>query len=87
MVLTIILWIVFGALVGWLASLIVRTNFEQGLLADIVLGILGAVVGGVISQFFGGPSVTGFNIPSLIVALIGAILVVAISNMVFFRRV
>lgn len=87
MILTIILWIIFGAVVGWLASLIVRTNFEQGLLADVVLGILGAVVGGVVSQFFGGPTVTGFNLPSLVIALIGAIFVVAISNVLFFRRV
>ena len=86
MIVTIILWILFGAVVGWLASAIVSTNFEQSLLADIVLGIVGAVVGGAVSQFFGGPSVTGFNLISLVIALLGAILVVGISNIVFFRR-
>jgi uncharacterized membrane protein YeaQ/YmgE (transglycosylase-associated protein family) len=67
----ILLWIVFGALAGWIASMIVKTN--QGLLLDIVVGIIGAVIGGFIFQAFGAAGVTGFNVYSLLVAIVGAI--------------
>lgn len=69
----ILLWILFGALAGWLASILMKTDWEQGTLLDIVVGIVGAVVGGFIMNFFGQPGVTGFNLYSLIVAVIGAI--------------
>ena len=67
----ILLWIVFGALAGWIASMIVRT--DQGLLLDIIVGIIGAVIGGFIFRAFGAAGVTGFNIYSLLVAILGAI--------------
>ena len=67
----ILLWIIFGALAGWIASMIVRT--DQGLLLDIVVGIIGAVIGGFIFRAFGAAGVTGFNIYSLLVAILGAI--------------
>jgi uncharacterized membrane protein YeaQ/YmgE (transglycosylase-associated protein family) len=67
----ILLWIVFGALAGWIASMIVKTN--QGLLLDIVVGIIGAVIGGFVFQAFGAAGVTGFNVYSLLVAIVGAI--------------
>lgn len=76
----ILLWIIFGALVGWLASIIMRTTAGQGFLMDIVLGIVGAVVGGFLMSIFGQPGITGFNIYSLIVALIGAVVLVAIGR-------
>lgn len=76
----IILWIVFGGLVGWIASLIMKTNAQQGMLMDIVLGIVGAVVGGLIMNLFGAPGVTGFNIYSFVVALIGAVAVVFLGR-------
>ncbi|OGH27861.1 MAG: hypothetical protein A3C27_00180, partial [Candidatus Levybacteria bacterium RIFCSPHIGHO2_02_FULL_39_36] len=66
---SILLWIIFGALAGWLASVIMKTNTQQGLLMDIVLGIVGAVVGGFVMSIFGQPGVTGFNIYSIIVAV------------------
>ena len=74
----ILLWIVFGALVGWIASIIMRTNATQGPLMDIVVGIVGALLGGWIMQFFGRAGVSGFNLYSFIVALIGAIVLIAI---------
>ncbi|HEX7003146.1 MAG TPA: GlsB/YeaQ/YmgE family stress response membrane protein [Trueperaceae bacterium] len=67
----ILLWIIFGALAGWIASMIVRT--DQGLLLDIIVGIIGAVIGGFIFRAFGAAGVTGFNIYSLLVAILGAI--------------
>lgn len=74
----IILWIVFGALVGWIASMVMKTNAQQGALANIVVGIVGALIGGWIMSFFGHAGVTGFNIYSFLVALAGAIILIAI---------
>jgi uncharacterized membrane protein YeaQ/YmgE (transglycosylase-associated protein family) len=68
---SILLWIVFGALAGWIASLVMRTR--QGLLLDIVVGIIGAVIGGFIFRAFGAAGVSGFNVYSLLVAILGAI--------------
>ena len=78
----IILWIVFGALVGWIASLIMKTDAEQGAFLNIVVGIIGAVLGGWIMSFFGQSGVTGFNIQSFIVALIGAVVLIFIVKAV-----
>lgn len=74
----IILWIVFGALVGWIASIIMKTDAQQGTLLNIVVGIVGAVVGGWIMSFFGESGVTGFNLYSFIVAIIGAVSFIAL---------
>ena len=78
----IIIWIIFGALVGWIASAIMKTN--DGVLMDIVIGIVGAVLGGWIMSLFGKSGVTGFNLYSFIVALVGAVVLIAIVRM--FRR-
>lgn len=78
----ILLWIVFGALVGWIASLIMKTDAQQGALVNIVVGIVGAVLGGWIMSFFGQSGVSGFNIYSFIVALIGAVVLIALVKMV-----
>lgn len=69
----IIAWIIFGALAGWIASLIMRTDAEQGALANIIVGIVGAFLGGLISSMFNGPGVSGFNVTSLLVAIVGAV--------------
>ncbi len=74
----IILWIIFGALVGWIASMIMKTDAQQGALLNIVVGIVGAVLGGWIMSFFGYNGVSGFNVYSFVVALIGAIVLIAI---------
>lgn len=74
----ILVWIVFGALVGWIASMITRTNDQQGGLANIIVGIIGALIGGLISRGLGGEGITGFNISSFLVALLGAVILVTI---------
>lgn len=72
----ILLWIIFGALAGWIASLVMKTNDSQGTMMDIILGIVGAVIGGFLMNMFGQPGVTGFNIYSLFVAVLGAALLI-----------
>jgi uncharacterized membrane protein YeaQ/YmgE (transglycosylase-associated protein family) len=80
----ILLWIILGALAGWIASLVMGTRDQQSTLIDIVVGIIGAFLGGFIFQAIGGVGVTGFNIWSLFVAIIGAIVLLAIVKA--FRR-
>lgn len=76
-----ITWLIFGALVGWVASMIMRTNESQGAFANIIVGILGAMIGGFLAQLFGIGDISGFNLGSFIIALGGAILLLAIVNM------
>lgn len=72
MIMNIIFWIIFGGLVGWVASLIMNTDGQQGILLNVVIGIIGAALGGWIMSIIGGDGVDGFNIYSFLVALLGA---------------
>lgn len=74
----IILWIIFGALVGWVASMIMKTDGQQGAVMNIIVGIIGAVIGGWVMSLIGSSGVTGFNIYSFLVALLGAVILIAI---------
>ena len=78
----IILWIIFGALVGWIASIIMETDAHQGVMLNIIVGIIGAVVGGWLMSFFGEGGVSGFNLYSFLVALVGAVVLIAIVKVV-----
>ena len=79
-----IVWIIFGALAGWIASIITRKNKKMGAIANIVVGIVGAFIGGYIMEFFGAEGVTGFNFYSLLVAILGAVVLLWIVG--FFSR-
>jgi uncharacterized membrane protein YeaQ/YmgE (transglycosylase-associated protein family) len=68
-----LLWIIMGALAGWIASILMGTDAQQGAVMNIVLGILGAIAGGFLAGMFGYPGVTGFNIYSLVIATLGAV--------------
>jgi len=81
----IILWIVFGAIAGWIASMIMGKDAQMGALANIIVGIVGAVIGGFLMNAFGASGVTGFNLTSLIVAILGAVVLLFLAGMV--RRV
>lgn len=72
----IIILIIFGALVGWVASMIVGT--KGGLVLDIIVGIVGSVIGGWLMDFFNKSGVTGFDIYSFLVALLGSVVLLAI---------
>jgi uncharacterized membrane protein YeaQ/YmgE (transglycosylase-associated protein family) len=82
MVIDILLWVVFGALAGWIASMIMKTNGQMGALSNIVVGIVGAFIGGFVVRFFTGMDTEGFNLMSLIVAVIGAIILLALVKAV-----
>ncbi|HUC20458.1 MAG TPA: GlsB/YeaQ/YmgE family stress response membrane protein [Candidatus Polarisedimenticolaceae bacterium] len=82
--LSILAWIVFGGLAGWIASIVMRTNEEQGAVGNVIVGIIGAIIGGYLMQALGGTGTTGFNFYSLLVAILGAIVLLAIVNV--FRR-
>lgn len=77
----VLLWMVFGGLVGWVASKIMKTDAEQGIVLNIVVGIVGAVLGGWIVSYFGGSGVTGFNVNSFAVALLGAIVLIFVVKL------
>jgi uncharacterized membrane protein YeaQ/YmgE (transglycosylase-associated protein family) len=76
----IIVWLAIGGVVGWLASLVMRTDAQQGILLNVVVGIVGAFIGGLI--FSGGSINQGLSVYSFIVSLVGAIILLAIVNLV-----
>ena len=78
----IILWIVFGGIAGWIASLIMGTSARMGMLMNIAVGIVGAMVGGFVMNFFGFAGVTEFNIYSFGVAILGAVILLALYKLV-----
>jgi uncharacterized membrane protein YeaQ/YmgE (transglycosylase-associated protein family) len=84
-----IVWIILGGIVGWLASLVMRRDAQQGLLLNIVVGIVGALVGGwLLSPIFGiGTINESFSIAALLISLGGAIILLAIVNLVTRGRV
>ena len=82
---SILAWLVLGLIAGFIASKIVNKSGE-GLLLDIVLGIVGAIVGGWLFTAFGAAPVTGLNIYSMVVAVVGAIVVLIIYHAITGRR-
>jgi len=82
------IWIIVGAVIGWVASLIMKTNSRQGLIADIVVGIVGAFLAGIfLSPLFNVGTINegDFSLPALLVSLGGAVILLAISKL--FRNV
>jgi uncharacterized membrane protein YeaQ/YmgE (transglycosylase-associated protein family) len=76
-----IIWIIIGGIVGWLASMIMRTDAQQGILLNIVVGIVGAFIAGLI---FGGGSINQdpMDITNILVSLVGAVILLAIVNLI-----
>ena len=77
-----LVWIIFGALAGWIASIVMGKNNQMGALANIVVGIIGAWLGGWIMGLFGYQGVTGFNLPSILIAIGGAVVLLFIVGLV-----
>ena len=86
----IILWLVIGGVVGWLASIVMRRDGNQGVLLNIVVGIIGAMLGGwLLGPLLGAPSINSgiISIGSLLVSFLGAVILLAIVNLVTRNRV
>lgn len=82
-----IVWLIVGGIIGWVASMIMRTDGSQGMFLNVIVGIVGAALGGwLISPLLGLPSINegSFSIGALLVSLIGAVILLAIVNL--FRR-
>jgi uncharacterized membrane protein YeaQ/YmgE (transglycosylase-associated protein family) len=81
----VIVWLIVGGIVGWLASLIMRTNAQQGIVLNVVVGIVGAAIGGwLLSPLVGLPTINqnAFSFGAFIVSLAGAVVLLAIVNLV-----
>lgn len=78
-------WLILGLIAGWIASRIVN-HTGSGVLLDIVLGVVGALVGGWVFTAIGAEPINGFNLYSMIVAVVGAIIVLALYHALFGRR-
>jgi uncharacterized membrane protein YeaQ/YmgE (transglycosylase-associated protein family) len=82
-----IIWIIIGGVIGWLASLVMRTDAQQGMLLNVVVGIIGALLGGwLLAPLFGTGTINqdDFSIGSLLVSFLGAVILLMIVNL--FRR-
>jgi uncharacterized membrane protein YeaQ/YmgE (transglycosylase-associated protein family) len=80
-----LIWIIVGGILGWLASIIMRTNAQQGMFLNIIVGIIGALLGGwLLAPLFGTGTINqnDFSIGSLLVSLLGAVILLAIVNLV-----
>ncbi len=76
----IILWIIMGGIIGWVASLMMGTDAQQGMFLNIVVGIVGSVLGGWIMSFFGYGNGSTFSVYGFLVALLGSVVLIAIAK-------
>jgi uncharacterized membrane protein YeaQ/YmgE (transglycosylase-associated protein family) len=77
-----VVWIVFGGLAGWIATMLTGNDPAFGIIGNIIIGIVGAYLGGWLSRkFFGGPEVTGFDFRSFVVAVLGSVVLLFILSL------
>jgi uncharacterized membrane protein YeaQ/YmgE (transglycosylase-associated protein family) len=85
-----IIWLVVGGLIGWVASMLMRTDGQQGLILNVVVGIVGAFIGGwLLAPMFGAGTINqnDFSVGGLAVSLLGAVILLAVVNLVRHGRV
>jgi uncharacterized membrane protein YeaQ/YmgE (transglycosylase-associated protein family) len=81
----IIIWLIVGGIIGWLASLMMKTDGQQGIILNVVVGIVGAMLGGwLLSPLLGAGTInqSNFSLPALAVSFLGAVILLAIVNLV-----
>ena len=81
----IIIWLIIGGIIGWLASMVMKTDKQQGMILNVVVGIVGAMIGGLlIAPLLGSSTINrmDFSIPGLLASFIGACILLALVNMV-----
>jgi uncharacterized membrane protein YeaQ/YmgE (transglycosylase-associated protein family) len=86
----IIIWLVVGGIIGWLASMMMKTDGQQGIILNVVVGIVGAMLGGwLLSPLLGAGTINqnNFSLPALVVSFLGAVILLAIVNLVRRGRV
>jgi uncharacterized membrane protein YeaQ/YmgE (transglycosylase-associated protein family) len=86
----IIIWLIVGGIIGWLASLMMKTDGQQGIILNVVVGIVGAMIGGwLLSPLLGAGTInqSNFSLPALAVSFLGAVILLAIVNLVRRGRV
>ena len=81
-----IAWILVGLIAGFLASILMKTDSEQGTLSDIIIGMVGAVIGGFLMNMFGASGANGFNLYSILVATLGSVVLIGIKRMFYNSR-
>lgn len=82
---TFIIWLVIGGIIGWLASMLMRTDGEQGIVLNVIVGIVGAFLGGwLLSPLFGTGTINGddFSLASLLTSFLGSVILLAIVNLI-----
>jgi uncharacterized membrane protein YeaQ/YmgE (transglycosylase-associated protein family) len=86
----IIIWLIVGGIIGWLASMMMKTDGQQGIILNVVVGIVGAMIGGwLLSPLLGAGTINqdNFSLPALVVSFLGAAILLAIVNLVRRGRV
>jgi uncharacterized membrane protein YeaQ/YmgE (transglycosylase-associated protein family) len=81
----IVIWLVIGGLIGWIASVVMRTDGQQGILLNVIVGVVGAILGGwLLSPLVGVSTInqSNFSVPGLLVSLVGAVILLAVVNLV-----
>ncbi|HYC79627.1 MAG TPA: GlsB/YeaQ/YmgE family stress response membrane protein [Candidatus Binatia bacterium] len=80
----ILIWIVFGGLAGWVATVLTGNDSQFGIIGNIIIGVIGSYIGGWLSsKLFHGPPVVGFDIRSFIIAVLGSIVLLWVLNILF----
>lgn len=77
-----VLWIVLGGVAGWIASIIMGKNAQMGAIANIIVGIVGALIGGFVMSLFGLSEGSGFDLYSLLVAILGAVILLFVVGLI-----
>jgi len=83
----ILLWLLFGAIVGWVASILMKQNHRMGLIANIVVGLIGSALGMWLMQVFGFGRYDAFTIEGMLVSVGGAVILIALFNMINKNRI
>ena len=85
-----IIWLIVGGIIGWLASIVMKTNGQQGMFLNVVVGVIGAMLGGwLISPLVGVGTINqdNFSLPALLISFVGAVILLAIVNLIRGRSV
>jgi len=81
-----VIWIVFGGIVGWIASMITHNNKGMGIISNIIVGLIGSALGGWIASLIGWGTINKFSIGGMIIAILGTVLLLSVFNLIRGKR-